>query len=323
MVKLIEEKTVQLGKVTPTLNESLVDYAKLIGITKIELLEGLIAEELKGKVLTKGFIVPEKPFYFNMNDLFTYGTVKASTNKPSTDFNKYYTVKKIANNLDSKNSDFRTYCYNDNKALHKGVFIYYFFSKEAKPVPLVMDYNIESNELIISLIKLSELAYLIESEEDVVTIENVIQSVKDNVEKYEKAMQEEELDFINKTEESEFFITFMASISDVISDFIGRRKIDLLTKYNIDEFDSSLAEDVAKYSYVASGSIKTEDIFKKLLQQEKELKTLNSKVAVLNDIKEQVKKITEWYIMEEEDPERHEEEKAKIWNELKQEQKKE
>ena len=315
MVKLIEEKTVQLGKVTPTLNEALVDYAKLIGTTKIELLEGLIAEELKGKVLTKGFIVPEKPFYFNMNDLFTYGTVKASINKPSTDFNKYYTVKKIANNLDSKNSDFRTYCYNDNKALHKGIFIYYFFSKEAKPVPLVFDYNIESNELIISLIKLSDIVLLIETEEDVATVEAIIKSVKDNVENYVMSSEDPEEEIVN--------INFIGSIVDVIEDFSGRKKIDLLTKYNVNEFDSSLVEDLPNYEYVTSDSIKTEDIFKKLIQQEQELKKISSEVKKFEEIEELVKDISKWYIMEEEEPEKTEEKKAKIWNELKEEQKKE
>ena len=61
-----EEKTIQLGKVTPSLNEALVDYAKLIGISKIKLLEELISNELEGRILTKGFIVPDKHFFFNI-----------------------------------------------------------------------------------------------------------------------------------------------------------------------------------------------------------------------------------------------------------------
>ena len=312
MVRPIEEKTVQLGKVTPTLNNALLDYAKLIGITKIELLEELIAKELEGRVLTKGFIVPDKPFYFNLDVLLTEGTVKASTNKPSREFNKYYTVKKIANNLDSKNAEFRTYCYNDNKALHKGIFIYYIFSKEAKPVPLVFDYNIESNELTISCIKLSELALLIESEEDVTTVETILNDVKENVETW-TSLADKDLDFI-ENEEDKFYITFMASISEVIEGFKGRKEIDLL-KFNVNEFDKPLAEDVVKFSYVGR-SIKTEDIFQKLIQQEQELKKLNNYV---NEVKEVADKIKEWWIMEEEDKE---EEKAKIWNDIKQEQKK-
>jgi len=323
MVKLIEEKTVQLGKVTPTLNESLVDYAKLIGTTKIELLEELIQKELEGRVLTKGFIVPEKPFYFNMNELLAEGTVEASTNKPSRNFKEFYTVKKIANNLDSKNTEFRTYCYNENKDLHKGIFIYYFFSKEAKPVPLVMDYNSKEKKLVLSFIKLSDLPLLIEAEEDVVTVEEIIESVKYNVEKYSSffSSRKEEVDFIEDVEASKFYNSFMLEVVKVIEDFIGRRKIDLLTKYNVDEFDNPISEDVVKYSYVASNSIKTEDIFKKLIQQEQELKKVSSKIEVFEDIKKQVEEISQWFIMEEEDPERHEKEKAKIWKEL-QEQKK-
>ena len=316
MVRLIEEKTVQLGKVTPTLNKSLVDYAKLIGITKIDLLEELIYKELEGRVLTKGFIIPEKPFYFNLEELLTEGTVKASINKPSTDFNKYYTVKKIANNLDSKNSNFRTYCYNDNKALHKGIFIYYIFSREAKPVPLVMDYNIESNELTISLIKLSDLTLLIENEEDVVTVENILKTTKENIETY-SYLADKDVDFIEDYEEGNWYIKFMDSITGVIEDFKGRKMIDLL-KYNVNEFDNPLAEDVVKYSYVGE-SIKTEDIFKKLIQQEQELQKVNSKLEVFEGIRKEVEEISKWFIMKEEEPERYKEERAKLWNELKQE----
>lgn len=295
MVKLMEDKTAQLGKVTPSLNAALVDYANLIGITKIELLEEMITKELEGRVLTKGFIVPDKPFYFNLDVLLTEGTVKASTNKPSRDFNKFYMVKKITNNLDSKTAEFRTYCYNDNKNLHKGIFIYYIFSKEAKPVPLVFDYNSESNDLTISFIKLSEISLLIESEEDVDTVKNILQSVKDNVEKWNYlATKEEGLDFIENYEDN-FYITFMGSISEVIEGFKGRKEIDLL-KFNVNEFDNSLAEDVVKYSYVGR-SIKTEDIFKKVIQQEQELKNLNSQIENIKELAERVQILFE---MEEE-----------------------
>ena len=51
MVRIKEEKTKQLGKVTPSLNKKLVDYCKLIRVNKIDLLEELIAKELEGKVL--------------------------------------------------------------------------------------------------------------------------------------------------------------------------------------------------------------------------------------------------------------------------------
>lgn len=291
MVKLIEEKTVQLGKVTPSLNSSLVDYAKLIGITKIELLEELIAKELKGRVLTKGLIVPDKPFYFNMEDLLTEGTVVASINKPSREFNKYFMVKRIANNLDSITAEFRTYCYNDNKYLHKGIFVYYLFSTIAKPVPLVFDYNIESNELVISVVKLSELTLLIESEEDVVTVEEIIKTVKDNVETYNSLAKED----ITSIETEEFYLKMMSSISKVMEDFKGIKQIDLWANYNVNEFNKPLAEDVVDYSFIKK-SIKTEDIFQKLIQQEKELKKLNENLKDFKEFKESVEDIKKWWL---------------------------
>ena len=296
MARKIEEKTVQLGKVTPSLNKSLVDYAKLIGITKIELIESLIAKELEGKVLDKEFIVPDKPFYFNLNELLEEGTVKASTNKPSTDFNKYYTVKKIANNLDSKNADFRTYCYNDNKALHKGIFIYYFFSSEANPVPLVFDYNSEAKELVISLIKLSDLSFLIETEEDVTTIKDIVETAKVNIEHYNSEGAS------NKT------IGFMASISEVIEDFKGRKMIDLLVKYNVNEIDNP-----EKLSDLNIASIHRtnpyESILKDNIEKGKEIEELTSKYK--EPLENIVKKLEEI-----EEVRSSEEEKTKIWNDL-------
>lgn len=291
MVKLIEEKTVQLGKVTPSLNTALVDYAKLIGITKIELLEELIAKELKGRVLTKGFIVPDKPFYFNMEELLSEGTVVASTNKPSREFNKYYIVKKIANNLDSITAEFRTYCYNDNKYLHKGIFIYYLFSYFVKPVPLVFDYDIKTNELVISLVKLSELRLLIESEEDIATVEEIVKTVKDNIKTYDSLAKED----ITSIETEEVFTRIMNDTVTVIEDFTGRKQIDLWTKYRVNEFTEPLADEVPDVKYITE-SIKTEDIFKKLMEQEKELKKLNENLKGFKEFKESVEDIKKWWL---------------------------
>ena len=320
-----EKKDAQLGKVAPSLNKALVDYAKLIGISKIKLLEELISNELEGRILTKGFIVPDKPFYFNIEELFEKGTVKASTNKPSNSFNKYYTVKKIANNLDSKNAEYRTYCYNDNKYLHKGIFIYYIFSKEAKPVPLVFDYNSKDKELVISLIEIEQITYLIESEEDVVTVENLLKSVEDNVKNYSSAMATPELDLtlngnVISNKKAKFYNSFINSITSVIEDFQGRKKIDLLSKYDVNEFDKIFSEDEIKFNFVAGRefnpdeTITTEDIFKKLLQQEAQLNNYNSTVK---ELKGTIKEFKEWFNMID-----NEEERNNIWNELSSEKKK-
>lgn len=121
MVRIKEEKTKQLGKVTPSLNKKLVDYCKLIRVNKIDLLEELIAKELEGKVLDNTFIVPEKPYYFNLNELITKGTVEASTKKPSSELYNQIIIKQIPNNFDVLEEDLKTCCYDKNSKLHRGI----------------------------------------------------------------------------------------------------------------------------------------------------------------------------------------------------------
>ena len=282
MVKLKEEKTVQLGKVTPSLNKSLVDYAKLIGTTKIDLLEELIIKELEKRVLTKDFIVPEKHFHFNIKELLANGTVKASTNKPSNNFDNYFTVKKIANNLDSKNKEYRTYCYNDNKDLHKGIFVFYFFSKKGtKPVPIVLDYNMELNELTISLIELEDMKFLIENEDDVETTENIIKDVKkyisfctdffNGLRKFNENESIDTLEFIP----FEFMINKLDTNFEVIEDFKGRKLFELsklnTDGLNLDEF-IEVFDDSDLLNAYENNDFSFETIHNKLIEQEKTIK---------------------------------------------------
>lgn len=283
MVRLKEEKTKQLGKVTPSLNDKLNDYCKLIGVKKIDLLEDLINKELEGKVLTKGFIVPEKPYYFNLNLLLKKGTVEASTDKPSTDFNEYFTVKKIANNLDSKNKEFKTYCYNDNEDLHKGLYIYYIlYGTGAKPMALVFDYNSSEEDLTISKISLNDLKLLIETEEDIVTVEEIIDNVNYNVERYNSLLASGKfIDTTDGSDDSLFYNNFILESCNVIEDFKGRRQIELLCK-GINKF-SKIDEEIIKNS--ESTNLKsittTEDVYKMAIENEKKYNNLSSEMKAL------------------------------------------
>lgn len=295
MVRLKEDKTAQLGKVTPSLNNALVDYAKLIGVKKIDLLEELILKELEGKVLTKEFIVPDKPLYFNMEELLENGTVKALTNKPSTDFNKYFTVKKIPNNLDSKNKEFKTYCYNDNEYLHKGVYIYYIlYGAVAEPMALVFDfssYESKFKELVISRISLNDINLLIESEEDVPTIEAIIEKVNYNVERYNSLMASGKfIDFTDGSEDSIFYNNFIAESYEVIEDFKGRRQIELLSKYGINEFSKRSNEETIDSDISLDSITTTEDVYKLAVENEKKYNKLSSEVK---EFKKEAKQIND------------------------------
>lgn len=294
VVRIIEEKTKQLGKVTPSLNKKLVDYCKLIGVKKIDLLEELINKELEGKVLTKDFIVPEKPFYFNMEKLLEEGTVKASTDKPSTDFKSYYTVKKIPHNLDSKNKEFKTYCYNDSQYLHKGLYIYYItYGTGTEPMALVFDYytyEAKYEELVISKIDLTDLKLLIETEEDVETIEGIIDKMEYNVKRYNSLMASGKfIDTTDGSEDSIFYNNFILETCEVIEDFKGRRQIELLSKYGINEFTKLETEETVDSDSITLDSITTtEDVYNSAIEKEIKYNELTSK---LNSVQEDLKAI--------------------------------
>ena len=311
-----EKRTQPLGKVKPSLNNQLMDYCKLIGVKKIDLLENLINKELEGKVLTKGFIVPERTFYFNMEKLLEEGTVEAKTNKPSTDFKSYYTVKTIPNNLDSKNEEFKTYCYNDTEYLHKGLYIHYIlYGGLAEPMALVFDFTSYENKyegLVISKIDLTDLKLLIETEEDVETVEEIINKVNYDVEKYNSLMASGKfIDTTDNSEDSIFYNTFILDNCKVIEDFKGRRQIELLSKYGINEFSKLETEETVDSEAVTLDSITTtEDVYKVAIENKKKYDEITSK---LNSTQKDIKKILDMFRnVEEEVPIEHIVEKVRI-----------
>ena len=201
MDKLNEKRTQPLGKVKPSLNKKLMDYCKLIGVQKIELLEELINKELEGKVLEDTFIISEKPFYFNLKELIDKGTVEASTNKPSSDLYNQIIIKKIPNNLDNFEEKLNTYCYDNNSKLHRGIINFSYKSEETDEVKtrtvnknvntifLLFDYTLatsgrnidgEQPSLKISVISFNELPVLLDNNSDL-DIKNKFEKIKQDL----------------------------------------------------------------------------------------------------------------------------------------------
>ena len=271
-----KKKEVQLGhfqrKEDIQLIKKFDNYLKLCNrnkssdkVSRLGFIRNAMEEELEGKILDNNFIVPEKPYYFDMKLLLGGKTVKASNNKPSTDFEKYFTVKQISNNLDSFSIEFKTYCYNDNKDLHKGIYVYYnLYGLEIKPIALVFDYNSFLDELSISMIDLKDMKFLIESEEDVGIVEEILDNVNYNVKKYASLMESDNyIDFTDGSEDLLFYLDFISENCSVIEDFKGKRQIELLSKYGINEFIKSIDENTIDLDSVNLDSITTtEDVYK-------------------------------------------------------------
>lgn len=314
----MEEKKIQLGELEANLVNDLDNYVNVnksngVKITRMGIIRDLIKDFLEGKVLTKDLIELDKEnyFYFNKKELLENWIVKAVPEEPSSDFNNYYTVKAVPNNLDSYNAEINSYCYGTDSNRHKGIFIYYFFNiYGANPVPLVFD--LKGNELTISLIKLSELKLLINNEEDVKTVEDIVETYKNDVATYkELIVKPEEAVLIGET--GAFFNDFTGRITSVIEDYKGRKLIDLTVKYNLnvlgvpEETSSEINSDVELYNPI-------EDLINSNVAKDKELKDI--KKNYVEPVKEIIKEIERVESLKE-----TEEGFNELWEELKQEDK--
>lgn len=166
----------------PELVNKLSSYCSLIGIDRTKFISEVLSERLEGLIVTNDFITLEEPFYFNWQELKEERIVKATAEKPIQDLNNYAVVKKVPNNLDLFNKELKSYCYENNKNMHRGLFIY--------PVPvfeestltlenilaytLLFNYKTNSNELEISLIDFNELNLYIDFKTQATVQEEVL-----------------------------------------------------------------------------------------------------------------------------------------------------
>ena len=84
MVKIIPDK-VPIGRIKKDLVDKSKQYKELTGVKTVPLVESLLEDFFKDKILENDFIDLPKPYYFNMNELRTEGIVKATSVKPIKD----------------------------------------------------------------------------------------------------------------------------------------------------------------------------------------------------------------------------------------------
>ena len=89
-------------------------------VSRLQFFSHAIKQELEGRVLTNDYITLEEPVYINTTELLKRRTVYATSEKPSYDLLNQMVLFKIPNNLDSWNSNYRTFCSNE-KNLHEGI----------------------------------------------------------------------------------------------------------------------------------------------------------------------------------------------------------
>jgi len=89
-----------------------------------KLINELIEERLKDKLLTNHFIyLREKRYFFNLRELLENKKVIATPNPILHNQKEIYVVGKVPNNLDDFNKDLETYCVGNNKNIHAGYYI--------------------------------------------------------------------------------------------------------------------------------------------------------------------------------------------------------
>ena len=157
---------VRIGKIEEELIEKTKVYKKLTGTSTVKLIESLLADFFKDKVLDNDFIDLPKPYYFNMMELKEEGIVKATTIKPIKDLEKTFVLFNVPNNLDSFNAEANSYCYEDNIHLHRGYYVASEFSEFNVKLELVFSYNTSSEELEIAISNDRDLYFSLEQKEE-------------------------------------------------------------------------------------------------------------------------------------------------------------
>ena len=270
-----ENKTVQLGKVTPSFNKKIKDYAELIGKDKIEFIEEVLTKELEGKLLTNDFITLEKPFYFEVgyfdfND--PYNKIKTSSESLIGTYKEEYSseieivpedvyiIKKVPNNLDTFNKTYGKYCFENNPNRHKGLYIYHNFKdlsdfsrSTTDNIILLFDYNEETEELFLQVQELDKIKFKINLATHKEVYENIITEDKTfNFEYYE--ISEEE------------FIEAIFSSMDIIENYVHNSDI---RNYLISKGFYSIENEVEDLrSYISDNNLNALDVLKEVFNYE-------------------------------------------------------
>ena len=165
MVKVLPDK-VPIGRIERSLVEQTKQYKELTGTSRVELVESLLADFFKDKILANDFIELPKPYYFNMNELIEEGIVEATSIKPIKELENTYILFNVPNNLDSFNAEANSYCYEDNIHLHRGYYVASEFSEFNVKLELVFSYNTSSEELEIAISNDRDLYFSLEQKEE-------------------------------------------------------------------------------------------------------------------------------------------------------------
>ena len=140
-----EKSPINVSKVNPGLHNKINRYINLVNRNKAigdnkkfnvrDYILNLIEKDLNGLVLDNTFIKLDKQYMFNRNELKENKKAIATT-KPFSELDEAIIIIEIPNNLDTFDEKERSYCYNGNKSVHAGYYIFndihYYFIYDSK-----------------------------------------------------------------------------------------------------------------------------------------------------------------------------------------------
>ena len=104
----------------PSAMEKVHKYMKISNISKTKFFDELLEEFFNNKVLEKGFLELETPYYVNTSELIKKRTVNATTEKPASNLKNQMIIFKVPSNLDSWSSKYNTFC-SEHPNRHEGI----------------------------------------------------------------------------------------------------------------------------------------------------------------------------------------------------------
>ena len=287
MVKVIPNK-IQLGKVKRELVEQANLYKELTGTSRVKLVEGLLEDFFKDKILTNDFIELEKLFYFNLSELFKEGLTTATTIKPITNITDVAILKKVPINLDSFNNDLKTYCYNENHNIHRGIYLYPDLIHEDYLVidfnsyHILFTYDISKEIIDLSLISKEDIDLYIDSENA-----NVLSDLENESENIK-----------NLIDEANLYHDFWEILFKPMEVFQSYKEIKRMELFLTDDIIKEYLKEHIEYDkkFGSTTTIDTITILNELLKERIEFKEnlldLNNKLEDENYRKEIFKKLS-------------------------------
>ena len=113
-------------RVNKELKEQFNEIVKLSNIKNVDLINEILQEYYNKRVFTNDFLYFDKPFYFNIMDLFKNKQAKAINTPPETNQFNYYIVNGMPINFNAWNKNYNSYCFNNDINHHKGIILNQF-----------------------------------------------------------------------------------------------------------------------------------------------------------------------------------------------------